>query len=228
MIRADLTLVPDPVAPAGEDGSAPLRRSAPTSRTSAKAPETQAFPPPAPVPVWARAGGGAGEDPLFAAGAGLALLDAFLRRDPPAAGALRSRLALMSAAASAKILRLNADVAAFRDLRFAVAAGPLPAAKLRRLWRDLAAALDAGRVAVAAAVLDLPAPNGVPGLASQKCQRSPTVPGWLFQPKKPQHICLLHLTLSRRPIVASATRKHYSRPQRIVKGTPAAEGIQSI
>ena len=64
-----------------------------------------------------RAGEG---DPLFAAGAGLALLDAFLRRDPPAAGALRPRLALQSAAASAKILRLNADEGALRDLRFAV------------------------------------------------------------------------------------------------------------
>ena len=43
----------------------------------------------------------------------------YLRRDPPAAGALRSRLALQSAAASAKILRLNADASALRDLRFA-------------------------------------------------------------------------------------------------------------
>jgi chromosome segregation and condensation protein ScpB len=76
---------------------------------------------------------------LFAAGAGLALLDAFLRRDPPAAGALRARLALTSAAASAKILRLNADAAALRDLRSAVAEGLGPAAKLLRLWRDLAA-----------------------------------------------------------------------------------------
>ena len=48
------------------------------------------------------------------------LLDAALRPDPPAAGALRARLALQSAAASAKILRLNADAAALRDLRFAV------------------------------------------------------------------------------------------------------------
>ena len=90
-------------------------------RTSPKAPETQAFPPPAAVPAWARASGRAGEsDPLFFAGAGLALLDAYLRRDPPAAGALRARLALQSAAASAKILRLNADAAALRDLRFAI------------------------------------------------------------------------------------------------------------
>ncbi len=91
------------------------------------------------MPAWARASGRAGEGgPLFAAGAGLALLDAFLRRDPPAAGALRSRLALMSAAACAKILRLNADEAALRDLRFAVGDALGPAASLLSLWRDLA------------------------------------------------------------------------------------------
>jgi uncharacterized protein DUF1403/DNA binding protein with HTH domain len=160
VIRADLTLVPDPSADPGEAVSAPLRRSAGTSRTSPKAPETQAFPPPAPVPAWARASGRAGEDPLFAAGAGLALLDAHLRHNPPAAGALRQRLALQSAAASAKILRLNADQGALRDLGFAVGdAGP--AARLLQLWRDLAArppSLDPARLAAAA--LDLPAPNG--------------------------------------------------------------------
>jgi hypothetical protein len=72
----------------------------------------------APVPAWARASGRAGQgDPLFAAGAGLALLDAFLRRDPPAASALRQRLALTSATASAKMLRVNTDEGALRDLR---------------------------------------------------------------------------------------------------------------
>ena len=80
-------------------------RSAARAKTSpAKTPETQKpFPPPAASPAWARAGGRAGQgDPLFFAGAGLALLDACLRADPPAAGALRARLALKSAAASAK------------------------------------------------------------------------------------------------------------------------------
>jgi hypothetical protein len=118
----------------------------------------QLFPPPAPVPAWARASGRAGEgDPLFAAGATLALLDAALRRDPTAAGALRSRLALQSAAASAKILRLATDAGALRDLRFAVGdAGP--AARLLQLWRDLAARLPSlgpSRLAAAAARLDL-------------------------------------------------------------------------
>jgi hypothetical protein len=157
VIRADLTLVPNPLADLGEAGVAPWRRSAGTSRTSAKAPETHAFPPPASVPSWARASGRADGDPLFAAGAALALLDAVLRREPPAAGALRQRLALMSAAASAKILRLNADEGALRDLRFAVGDALGPAARLLRLWRDLAGrppSLDPGRLAAVVA-LDL-------------------------------------------------------------------------
>ena len=161
MIRADLALVPDPLADLGEGVPAPSRRSARTGRSSAKAPETPAFPAPAAVPAWARANGRADEHPLFAAGAGLALLDAHRRRDPPAAGALRARLALQSAAASAKILRLNADGGALRDLRFAVGdAGP--AARLLALWRELASrppSLDADRLAIAAGLLDLPVAN---------------------------------------------------------------------
>jgi Protein of unknown function (DUF1403) len=145
VIRANLTLVPDPAADPDEGVSAPLRRSAGTSRTSAKAPETQAFPPPV-VPSWARAGGTAGErDPLFAAGAGLALLDAFLRRDPPAAGALRACLALQSAAASAKILRVNTDAAALRDLGFAVGDPSGPALTLLSLWREGACKVVGGQ-----------------------------------------------------------------------------------
>jgi Protein of unknown function (DUF1403) len=162
VIRADPILVPDPLADLGKGVPAPLQRSARASRTSAKAPERRPFPPPAAVPSWARASGRTGEgDPLFFAGAGLALLDAFLRRDPPSAGALRSRLALHSAAASAKILRLNTHEGALRDLRFAVGdAGP--AARLIQLWRDLVArppSLDPGRLATAAARLDLPVAN---------------------------------------------------------------------
>ncbi len=102
---------------------------------------------------------------MFAAGAGLALLDAHLRADPPAAGALRSRIALQSAAASAKILSVNADVAALRDLRFA-AGDPLgPVANLASLWRDGAGrppSLDPARILDAAARLDLAVdPNGL-------------------------------------------------------------------
>ena len=147
---------------------APLRKRARAKPSAAKTPERQAFPPPAPVPSWARASGRAGEgDPLFAAGAGLALLDAFLRRDPPAAGALRSRLALMSAAASAKILRLNADEGALRDLRFAV--GRRTRARREAACRCGAtspagrpASTRAGSLAAAAALdLALPDPNGL-------------------------------------------------------------------
>jgi Protein of unknown function (DUF1403) len=98
---------------------------------------------------------------LFATGAALALLDAALRLEPPAAGALRARLALQRAAASAKILRLNADQAALRDLRFAVGDPLGPAANLLSLWRDGAGrppSLDPGRIFDAAARLDLALP----------------------------------------------------------------------
>jgi hypothetical protein len=165
VIRADLTLVPNLAADPDDGVPAPSRRRGGASRTSAKAPERQAVQPPA-APSWARASGRAGQgDPLFAAGAGLALLDAFLRADPPAAGALRSRLALQSAAASAKILRLNVDEGALRDLRFAVGDALGPAANLLRLWRDLAGrppGLDPGRISDAVARLDLAVdPNGL-------------------------------------------------------------------
>ena len=174
VIRADLTLVPDPLVDLSEAIPAPARRRAGNGRIAATIPETPAFPPPLAVPAWARASGRAGEDPLFAAGAGLALLDAALRGDPPAAGALRSRLALQSSAASAKLLRLNADDGALRDLRFAVAAEPLPAAKLLLLWRDLGArppSLDARRLAIAADLLDLRVANA-DGLAESLSAQS--------------------------------------------------------
>jgi len=162
VIRADLTLVPDPAADPDDGVPTPPRRSPRANSAAANPLAPQSFPPLA-APSWARASGRIGQgDPLFFAGANLALLDAHLRQDSPAAGAPRARLALQSAAASAKILRLNADVAALRDLRFAVAADPLPAAKLLKLWRELAArppALDAGRIRAAVAVLDLPTPN---------------------------------------------------------------------
>ena len=162
MIRAEFDLLAD-LPPDPEDRvSAPPARRARAKTSAAKPLERQAFPP-APIPAWARASGRAGEgDPLFAAGAGLALLDAFLRAHPPAAGALRARLALQSAAASAKILRLNADEGVLRDLSFAVGDPLGPAANLLSLWRDLAGrppSLDPGRIHDAAAALD-------PGLAN--------------------------------------------------------------
>jgi hypothetical protein len=56
----------------------------------------------------------------------------------------------MSAAASAKILRLTADEGVLRDLRFAAENALGPAATLASLWRDFAAqppSLDPGRIA---------------------------------------------------------------------------------
>jgi Protein of unknown function (DUF1403) len=157
VIRADLHLVSESVVDPGDGVGALPPNSTKAKRTSTKAPERQAFPPPAPIPSWARASGRADGDPLFAAGAALALLDAHLRRDPPAAGALRQRLGLISAGSCAKLLRLNTHEGALRDLHFAIGdAGP--AARILHLWRDLAArppSLDPGRLAAAAAALDL-------------------------------------------------------------------------
>ena len=163
MIRPEFELLADPTADLGESVPAPLRKPARAKPSGTKTPERQAFSLPAPIPSWVRASGRAGEgDLLFAAGAGLALLDAFLRADPPAAGALRARLALQSAIASAKILRVNTDEAALRDLRFSVGDLLGPAANLSSLWRDLAGrplSLDPGRIGDAAARLDLALAN---------------------------------------------------------------------
>jgi Protein of unknown function (DUF1403) len=166
VIRADLDLLAEPPADVQERLSAPPIKRARAQISQAKTPERHAPPPPAPIPAWARANGRAGEGGyLFAAGAGLALLDASLRADPPAAGALRARLALQSAAASAKILRLNTDEAALRDLRFAVGDPLAPGAALLSLWRDGAGrppSLDPDRIRDAAARLDLAVdPNGL-------------------------------------------------------------------
>ena len=161
MIRADLALLPGSADDPDATAPAPPSRGVRARRSASNPLGQQPFPPlaAAPVPAWARASGRAGQgDPLFAAGAGLALLDAFLRRDPPAASALRQRLALMSAAASAKILRLNGDEGALRDLRFAVGDPLGPAANLLSHWRDCAGrppSLDPDRIGDAAARLDL-------------------------------------------------------------------------
>jgi hypothetical protein len=167
VIRADLELLADRPPDLRERLCAPATKRARTKPSPAKPPERQAPPPPTPIPAWARASGRAGEgEPLFAAGAGLALLDAALRAYPPAAGALRARLALKRAAASAKILRVNTDEGALRDLRFAVGDALGPAANLSSHWRDCAGrppSLSAERIAEAAARLELalPDPNGL-------------------------------------------------------------------
>jgi hypothetical protein len=157
VIRTEFELLADVPLDREDRVAAPPAKRPRAKRTPAKTPEQQASPPA--IPAWARASGRAGDgEPLFAAGAALALLDACLRADPPAAGALRSRLALQSAAASANILRVNADEAALRDLRFAVGDPLGPAANLLSLWRDGVGrppSVDPGRIFDAAARLDL-------------------------------------------------------------------------
>jgi hypothetical protein len=158
VIRADLDVLPDPIAELDQGTPVRSRRRGRAKGATANPLPAQPFPPPG-VPSWARASGRAGEgDPLFFAGAGLALLDTCLRAEPPAAGALRQRLALTSAAAFAKILRVNADATALRDLRFAVGDPLGPAANLLSLWRDGAGrppSLDPSRIFDVAARLDL-------------------------------------------------------------------------
>ena len=173
MIRPEFHLLVDRTPDPQERVDVPPATRARAKPRLAKTPEHQAFPPPAPIPAWARAAGRAGEgDFLFAAGAALALLDACLRADPPAAGALRGRLALRSAAAAAKILRLNADAAALRDLRFAVGDALGPAAALVSLWRDCAGrppSLDPGRILDTAAQLDLTVDSNGLALSLKAC-----------------------------------------------------------
>jgi hypothetical protein len=158
VIRPDFELLAGLPSDSAERVDAPPATRARAKTSPAKTPERQAFPP-APIPAWARASGRAGEgDPLFAAGAALALLDGHLRTDPPAAGALRVRLALKSATASAKMLSVNTDEGALRDLRFAVGDPLGPAANLLSHWRDCAGrppSLDPDRIGDAAARLEL-------------------------------------------------------------------------
>ena len=144
VIRTHPDLLDDPDATA----AAPQAKGARATRINANRLQLQSFLPHV-VPTWARASGGAGRgDLLFFAGASLALLDGFLRHEPPYAGALRKRLALMSAAASAKML-VSTPTQRLCDLHFAVGDALGPAATLASLWRDLAGrprALDPGRL----------------------------------------------------------------------------------
>lgn len=81
----------------------------------------------------------------MAAGIGLALFDGIVRRELPFIGALRQRLALQAATASAKILRLREDHDALRDaIHLGLNDAPGPAGRIHRLWRNLAT-LDAVR-----------------------------------------------------------------------------------
>ena len=149
--------------------SAPAARAAPATRPRRRPPVESASPQSPlnyrPFPSWARLDPkvqDAGTAAFFAAGASLALLDGILRQNPPFAGALRNRLALRAAAASARILRMREDEAALRDAEhLAAAEDPGPAGRLHRLWRSLAAKTPDStrrRFGEALRLLDLPEP----------------------------------------------------------------------
>jgi len=102
-----------------------------------------------PLPRWVAQGGKAAPPPQTApvippevrAGAALFALDRILRADPAWLGCLRMRLALQSAVASARLLRLSADEDALRDAEQLTRPGddPGPAGRVHRLWRRFAA-----------------------------------------------------------------------------------------
>jgi len=125
-------------------------------------------------PRWARIGENAvrAGDPVFFAGAGLALLDHFLAASPPFAGALRQRLALRAAAACVKMARLREDAAGLRDAEhLAPAAGTTQtslAGRIHRLWRLFASRpmrLDASTLRIAADLVGLTDATSFDGLA---------------------------------------------------------------
>ena len=102
-------------------------------------------------PGWARLTPGGAQ---FSAGVGLALVDQVLRNAPPFADALRQRLTLRAAAASAAVLRMREDEGTLRDAEHLTsgAGDTSPAGHVHRLWRAVA-----GRPATldAAALVDL-------------------------------------------------------------------------
>jgi len=124
----------------------------------------QAFPSWARPPNGPAVGAGAGGDAAFFAGAGLALLDASLRENPPFAGALRQRLALRAATACAGLARHREDSSALRDAEHLSAdaggnAPTSPAGRVHRLWRGFAApsvGFDEPSLRKAADLLELP------------------------------------------------------------------------
>ena len=159
----------DPFFPAPASRAPPATR--PRRRRAIEPPPLQSPLNYGPFPAWARVDWGAQEESpaaFFAAGASLALIDGVLLPNPLFAGALRSRLALRAAAASAKILRLRGDEGALRDAEHLAAADdPGPAGRLHRLWRSLArqnARLDAERLCEALRLLDAPEPGDLSAL----------------------------------------------------------------
>jgi len=125
-------------------------------------------------PRWARppATSAACSDGAFFAGAGLALLDAILRENPPFGGALRQRLALQAAGVCVKKARLREDADALRDAEHltpsAGTSRTSPAGRIHRLWRLLASRpmrLDASTLRMAADLVGLTDEKNCDGLA---------------------------------------------------------------
>ncbi len=168
MVRFDPPDVPADETPAADPrGAAPGRRSrrlvapgfAPTNPLL-----EQAFPPWARPPKQPAVGADASCEAAFLAGASLALLDQILRLDPPFAGALRQRLALRAATASAALARHREDSSALRDAEHLSPnaggnAPTSPAGRVHRLWRGFAApsvGFDEPSFREAADLLELP------------------------------------------------------------------------
>jgi hypothetical protein len=125
-------------------------------------------------PRWARIGENAvrAGDPVFFAGAALALLDHFLAASPPFAGALRQRLALRAAVACVKMARLREDASGLRDAEHLTpGAGTTQtslAGRVHRLWRLFASRpmrLDASTLRIAADLVGLTDATSLDGLA---------------------------------------------------------------
>ena len=147
---------------------APKRRSRRLAAPDSSPPNLlleKMFPCWARVPAPSAVGADASSDAAFCAGAGLALLDAVLRDNPPFAGALRQRLALRAATVCAALARHRQDSAALRDAQhvFSPAAGSDanagPAGRIHRLWRGFAgrpAGFDQQNLRKAADLLELP------------------------------------------------------------------------
>jgi hypothetical protein len=130
----------------------------------------QAFPSWARPPKQPAAGADAGFEAAFRAGAGLAVLDAVSRDNPPFVGALRQRLALRAATACAKMARLREDAGGLRDAEHLAPVGgeTSPAGRMHRLWRLFVSRpirLDAPTLRMAADHLDLSERANFEGLA---------------------------------------------------------------
>ena len=161
----------DLAAPLGpENTPAPAaRRSARAKPAASSMPQNQAVE--RIFPRWARKPADARELAFFA-GAGLALLDASLRENPPFAGAVRQRLALRAATACATMARLRDDASGLRDAEHlapgAETTQTSPAGRIHRLWRLFASRpqrFDASTLRIAADLVGLTDATSFDGLA---------------------------------------------------------------